>query len=210
MDLIKRLFGGGNRPELATPSQLDARPEQAAIEADTQATKRRELVRVLTRDTLRATGVPESWVESQILLELSRGGQPFIHLRLVVKQWDERLMKYAVAFQRRLLLEISQFEPNVREWLLSITWQYDVGDACPYLDMPDPATWAAALARVQARETVPAPVQGPPVLPRDELQEDLARLYAVRDADLAAPAFAGTSPGNAKKPAAPIVPDILL
>ena len=210
MDLIKRLFGGGNKPDLATPSQLDGRPEHAAIEADTQASKRRELVRVLTRDTLRATGVPESWVESQILLELSRGGQPFIHLRLVVKHWDERLMKYAVAFQRRLLLEISQFEPNVREWLLSITWQYEVGDVCPYLDMPDPATWAAAAARAQIRQPAAAPVQAPPVLPRDELQEDLARLYAVRDADLATPAPAGASPNNAAKPASPIVPDILL
>ena len=155
MDLIKRLFGGGAKPDLATPSQMDGRPESTAIEVDSQATKRRELVRVLTRDTLRATGIPESWVESHILMELSHGGQPFIHLRLVVRMWDERLLKYAVAFQRRLLDEIAQFEPNVREWLLSITWQYEVGDACPYLDMPEPAVWARAPVRAPLLDPAP-------------------------------------------------------
>ncbi len=207
MDLIKRLFGGGNKPDLATPSQIDGLPENVAIDVNAQASKRRELVRVLTRDTLRATGIPESWVESHILLELSRGGQPFIHLRLIVKHWDDRLLKYAVAFQRRLMAEIAQFEPNVREWLLSITWQYEVGDACPYLDMPEAASWAS---RVTPAAPVAPLVPAKPVPPRDELQEDLALLYAVRDADLAAPASHTADAPAAPKSAPPIVPDILL
>ena len=210
MDLIKRLFGGGAKPDLATPSQMDGRPESTAIEVDSQATKRRELVRVLTRDTLRATGIPESWVESQILMELSRGGQPFIHLRLVVRMWDERLLKYAVAFQRRLLDEIAQFEPNVREWLLSITWQYEVGDACPYLDMPEPAVWARAPVHAPLLDPAPATPPPPPPPPRDELQEDLALLYAVRDANMAAPGSdAGAAPASGK-PAPPIIPDVII
>lgn len=204
MDLIKRLFGGGAKPELGTPSQIDARPENTAIEVDSQATRRRELVRVLTRDTLRTTGIPESWIESQILLELSRGGQPFIHLRLVVKHWDERLLKYTVAFQRRLLQEIAGFEPNVREWLLSITWQYEVGEQCPYPDMPEPDLWTRA---IPAAPQEPPPASVPP--PRDELQDDLAQLYAVRDANLAAPAIDGGSAESAKR-AAPIIPDVII
>ena len=100
---------------------------------------------------------------------MSRGPQPFLHLRLIVKHWDERLLKYAVAL-RRLLTEITQFEPGVQDWLMSITWQYDVGDQCPYPDMPDPASWTSPRAQTALPQAAPqaVPQEAPP---RDELQE---------------------------------------
>jgi hypothetical protein len=212
MSMIKRLFGGGKapEPEAAPTSELpptEQAPDSRTFQVDNaQAGTRRELVRVMTRDTLRISGIPDGWIESQVLLELGRDGQTFVHLRLVVRQWDVRLLKYAVAFQGRLLDEIHGFDPTAREWLLSVSWQYQVGTTCPFPDMPDPMVWqeppaqlggAAPVAAAPAPRPSPAPApaatSAAPVttvdLPLDleepdEVSEDLARLFAIRDANL--------------------------
>jgi hypothetical protein len=197
MSLIKRLFGSAKapepealpaEPEAATPSQIDPAPDSRTFQLDSaQAGTRRELVRVMTRDTLRTTGIPEGWVESQVLLELGRGEQTFVHLRLIVKQWDVRLLKYAVAFQNRLTAEIEQIDPSARQWLLSVAWQYQVGETCPFPDLPEPAAWQAPAASLQS---APAPAAVMDLLLEDEepdeVSEDLARLFAIRDANLPA------------------------
>ncbi len=172
MDLIRRLFGGSKKPDLAVPPPLETRVDAKPLGIDSQAAMRRELVRVLTRDTQRFAGIPNGWIDSQVLLEPGRDGQTYLHLRLVVKHWDEWLIKYAVAFQRKLQSEIERFEPGAHEWLLSITWQYQVDSECPFLELPDAFEWGAN--GNQSRE-------------QDEVQEDLARFFAVRDAHLSQP-----------------------
>ncbi len=190
MSMIKRLFGSAKKPEVEAqppPTQVDPAPDSRTFQVDNaQAGTHRELVRVMTRDTLRATGIPEDWLESQVLLELARDGQTFVHLRLVVKQWDVRLLKYTIAFQNRLMGEIERFDPRAREWLLSISWQYQVGDTCPFPDMPEPAVWqvpalVASPPPTVATVDVPLDVEEP-----DEVSQDLARLFAIRDANLPA------------------------
>jgi hypothetical protein len=126
---------------------------------------------VRTRNTLRLSGIPESWIEAQVLLE-PVGGRTFMHLRLVVRHWDPRLMQFAVAFQRKLMEEIERIDPQAAQWLLSIVWAFPPDLACPYLELPQPSAWLE---------------QEPAATGADELQSDLARLYAVRDADLSNP-----------------------
>lgn len=190
MSMIKRLFGSAKKPELPAeppPSQIDPPPDSRTFQVDNaQAGTRRELVRVMTRDTLRAAGIPEGWIESQVLLELAREAQTFVHLRLVVKQWDARLLKYTIAFQNRLMREIELFDPTAHDWLLSISWQFQVGDSCPFPDLPEPAEWRAppvAAAPVPAVPSVDLPLE---VEEPDEVSADLARLFAIRDANLPA------------------------
>lgn len=240
MSLIKRLFGSAKTPgteaaadlEPETPSRLDPAPDSRTFQVDSaQAGTRRELVRVVTRDTLRAAGIPDGWIESQVLLELGRGDQTFVHLRLVVKQWDVRLLKFAVAFQNRLVAEIELIDPTAQQWLLSISWQYQVGATCPFQDLPDPAVWRAPAATIEPEPVaapapvpmpvpVPVPVARPEPEPQsepaavpsfevdllleveepDELSEDLARLFAIRDANL--PAQGAPDAGADQPPAA--------
>lgn len=182
MGLMQRLFGASKTPVPATPSQLPPAADTTTVELDSQAATRRELVRMLTRDSLRFSGIPDGWIELQVLLELGRGGQTFIHLRLLVRHWDEGLFRYAVAFQRRLRAEIERFEPGAREWLSTITWQYEVDDLCPFLFMPDAASWGAVNL---APGSAPAPAPSAENREEAEMQSDLARLFAVRDAHLA-------------------------
>lgn len=206
MDLIKRLFGAAKTPEEpAAPPRPDGRPDSRTPAADSQSIKRRELVRMLTRDMQRITGIPDGWIDSQVLLELGQSGQTLVHLRLIVRHWDERLLKYAVAFQRRLREEVERYEPEARQWLLSITWQYEVGTQCPFQAMPEAASWTAARAAVAKPEPEPEPIS-----PRDEEEEqmrvDLERLFAVRDANLndagrgPAPNSAAPAPGRTPAP----------
>ena len=206
MDLIKRLFGAAKTPEEpAAPPRPDGRPDSRTPAADSQSIKRRELVRMLTRDMQRITGIPDGWIDSQVLLELGQSGQTLVHLRLIVRHWDERLLKYAVAFQRRLREEVERYEPEARQWLLSITWQYEVGTQCPFQAMPEAASWTAARAAAAKPEPEPEPIS-----PRDEEEEqmrvDLERLFAVRDANLndagrgPAPDSAAPAPGRTPAP----------
>ncbi len=190
MSMIKRLFGSAKKPEVEAeppPSQIDPAPDSRTFQVENaQAGTRRELVRVMTRDTLRASGIPEGWIESMVQLELARDGQTYVHLRLVVKQWDVRLLKYTIAFQNRLMAEVERFDPTARDWLLSISWKYQVGDTCPFPDMPEPAVWQAPALVVNPTPAVttvdlPLDVEEP-----DDVSEDLARLFAIRDANLPA------------------------
>jgi hypothetical protein len=184
MSMIKRLFGASSKtvdttPPVAAapPRRVDPAPDSRPFQIDNaQAATRRELVRVMTRDALRAAGIPDGWLECLVLLEMGSGGETFVHLRLLVKQWDVRLLKYTIAFQNRLMADITRFDPTARAWLLSISWQYQVGDSCPFMDLPEPSVWQApAVTAVDLALNNEEP---------DEVSQDLARLFAIRDADL--------------------------
>lgn len=201
MDVIKRLLGSSKKPESERPSQTDPAPDSRTFQVDhAQATTRRELVRVVTRDTQRACGIPDGWIESLVLLEPGRGGQTFVHLRLLVKHWDMRLLTYAVAFQTRLMEELRGFDAAAPDWLLSVSWQYQVGESCPFQSMPPPEEWqrAAQATRASAIAQAAVATQDAPALAGllsafdpipdrqepDEVSEDLAQLFAIRDANM--------------------------
>ena len=59
MDLIKRLFGTAKTQDPAAAPRPDGRPDSKTPAADSQSIKRRELVRMLTRDMQRVTGIPD-------------------------------------------------------------------------------------------------------------------------------------------------------
>lgn len=194
MDLFKRIRGSADKaaasPSIAAPSQTE-RPltDTRAVELDARTTTRRELLRMLTRDTLRFAGIPETWIETQVLLEPGSAGRTLMHLRLVLKHWHPEFPQYLVAFQRRLMGEIERYEPDAREWVASITWQLAMEEQCPYLELPDASTWseqaegasAAAAAPVVAAD-IDLDLDGE----QDAVEQDLAKLFAVRDAHMEA------------------------
>jgi len=202
MKLLKRLLSSGSEqqaPKLEAPSQIDGQEESRMTELGGQTHTRRELLRVLTRDTLRFCGIPEGWVECQVLVVNTRKSQTHMHARLVVRHWDEQLLRYAVAFERRLMAEVQRFEPQASEWLHSITWQFKA-DNCPYTEMPPPETWTGAPVAVSLLDTGGGPGSDDDA-PMTELEQDLAQLMAVRDSALAElrsdlPDFAATQPGT--------------
>ena len=79
-----------------------------------------------------------------MLLVSSRSRGEGMYVRLVIKHWDLRLLTYAVAFQKSLMLDITRFEPRASQWLYGISWQLEVGDTCPYPELPANSVWAEA------------------------------------------------------------------
>ena len=202
MSLIDMLFGRRKRPT------ANSQPHSQLASAHSQQSKaatvanRREMLRVVLRDTLTRHGIPASWITGEMLVATSRTRQPGIHWRLVVKHWDPRLLTYGVAFQNHLIRRVMTFDPMAAEWLMGISWQYALDDesACPA--MPQPGTWTADPHRHIGAAPVAVPAGGSgdviagPVLigaktPRapagsdqSSAREDLERLLAVRDADI--------------------------
>ena len=181
MEMLKRLFGNTRQADLGTPSQFGAPPDTRMPEAESLAGTRRELVRVMARDTQRRAGIPDGWLEFQVMLEVTRN-QTFVHLRIVVRHWDERLVRAQVAFQTRWLQNVERFEPQARTWIGSVSWLYPDDNDCPEKELPDPTTWSKV-------EHVDIEV--------DDVEEDLQRLFAVRDA-----ALGSEAPADPPRPAA--------
>ena len=181
------LFGLKSRPK-PLPAKTRARTRAIAegpptIEDGSANALRRQLVQVLLRDVVRRHGIPPGWLDCQMLVVSSRSRGEGMYVRLVMKHWDPRLLNYAVAFQKALMVDIMRFEPHAADWLYGISWQLDVGDTCPYQELPDRSVWQEP-AQKSSHEPSHAPTPKPAPKPshepdlQSELKTDLERIFA--------------------------------
>lgn len=196
--LIATLFGGPPRGTAAKRPSASSRDNPLTIEDGSDNATRRQLVQVLLRDALRKYGIPPRWIDCQMLLVNSRSRGPGMYVRLVVREWDERLMDYAFAFQNALMVEITRFEPQASQWLHGISWQLEVAETCPYRSMPDKSFWA---------DPVIAKPAGAPVRPARAAQPlfqatapSVAPMSAAAAAAAAAPILASLVQAHAPQP----------
>jgi hypothetical protein len=224
MSLFKG-FGFGRRPRAEAPplSQLGPPPSQVSG-SGSQSRSRRELLRVVLRDTLYRHGIPAAWFDAEVLVSTSRTGERGIHWRLVVKNPDARLLTCAVALQHALIKRLTTFDPLASAWLTGMSWQYAMPDDAPCPALPHPGTWKEppAAASLQAAGTDPVGgaadvIAGPSAsqLTAEQVRQnsidaraDLEGLFAVRDADFkrhaagegedaaTQPMFLGTEPAK--------------
>jgi hypothetical protein len=132
------------------------------------------------RDTLTHKGIPAAWLSAEMLLFTSRGREPGIHLRLLIKHWDPRLLLHAVALQNALIVRLLALDPLASDWLMGISWQFALPDEGPCPPMPHPGSWTANAEldhTAQERRTEASHAPG-------DVKSDLERLFAVRDAEL--------------------------
>lgn len=197
-------FDSGLKPAARTPAAAH-RDSQHTIEENSDNGVRRQLVQMLLRDCLRRHGIAADWVECQMLVVNSRSRGPGMYVRLVLRRWDARLMTYAFAFQNELLTAITQFEPQSGTWLHGISWEFKVGDSCPYPDMPDPAIWSTPAPVAAPAAPVPAAPPGAlasaSAMPVTDAEDDVTRdlkdlqnMFAARDASIEQEAATGVNP----------------
>ena len=153
------LFNGAQAAPTNSSFAFSRSPQQSVLHDGSEAATRGQLVQVLLRDLIRKSGMQPGWVQCQVQVINSRSRGQGIYVRLIVKHWDERLMKYAFAFQKALLTEIVQFEPAAGIWLHGIAWQLDVAASCPLTELPDPDFWQipSATEPVDQFDIVPMP-----------------------------------------------------
>lgn len=206
-------------PASATPMKSERAESQDnpnTIEDNSDNATRRQLVQMMLRDGLRKHGIPAGWVECRIMVVNSRSRGTGLYVRLVMRHWDILLLTYAHAFQQQLLDAITEFEPQASSWLHGVSWELDVGNTCPYQDMPDPSVWLEVSAPVRTAAPMPevflmpedaatpvTPVTVPPAAAKiaapapeqdAEVLQDLQRMFAIRDAHLQQPADGAPPP----------------
>ena len=182
-----------NRPGNAASGLVADGP--ATIEDGSDNALRRQLVHVLMRDVMRRHGIPAPLVECQMLVVSSRSRGAGMYVRLVLKQWDERLVRYAFAFQMAQKADILRFEPQACEWLHGISWQFEFSESCPYAELPDKSFWqtsppqaampGAATSIAATTQAAGSSVQISPTLTLAELASAARLANAARRAALA-------------------------
>jgi len=166
---LQHLFGIKSHAKPAIKASHPPHEGPATIEDGSANSLRRQLIQVLLKDSMRRHGIPMHWLDCQMLLVSSRSRGEGMYLRIIMKQWDLRMLTYALAFEKSLVMDITRFEPHARDWLYGISWQFDIGDSCPYRHLPDRHLWESHSAKAGAP---------------GEVKQDLARMFAIRDADM--------------------------
>ena len=148
MSFLKRIFASsnadGNPASQPAPHSVPASSLNTTGPMSQENSSRRELLRLALRDTLNRTGIPTSWIGADLLAATSRGREPGIHIRLLLKHWDPRVMLHGIAFEQAYRKRVLTLDPLAERWLLGLSWQFALADdsACPPL--PHPGIWTSA------------------------------------------------------------------
>jgi hypothetical protein len=147
MSFLKRIFAGSDaasHPASQPGHSVPASTLNTKSPMSQENASRRELLRLVLRDTLNRTGIPTSWIGADLLAATSRGREPGIHVRLLLKHWDPRLMLHGIAFENAYRKRVLTLDPLADRWLLGVSWQFTLDDesACPPL--PHPGIWTSA------------------------------------------------------------------
>jgi hypothetical protein len=117
---------------------------------------KRELIRVVLKDTLRQQAIPYDWLACEIIIIPRSPDDEELHIQLVVMKWNELLMRYAMALQQQLLRGLNRFDPSVDHSKYIISWRFSPECGCPFTVMPPPLLWS----HIEA----PAPVEEAPAI----------------------------------------------
>ena len=175
MGLIDKIFGGGTHHPAGNSKLSEFRDSIVTTEqAVTPTAPRRELVQVVLHQTMRKHGIPSDWLDCRILSVVKHRHKPGMHVQFLVRRGDEQLLQYLHAFQESFWEEIEKFEPQARQWLFSVGWEFYARSTRGFSPMPAPEVWA------QSGDTHPQP--GDTLIEGEDAQSiesDLQALQAV-------------------------------
>ena len=188
MGLLQKILGGQDRSGPQDPPPSGTRFEESDDRDDSAVEReasRRELVKLVLRETMRRHAVPSDWIECRLLPVVTSNRRTGLHVQLVVKQGQGNLLRYIPAFQSSMMAEIEKFDARAWDWLLSISWQFAGITATTGGDLPGDGEWQMG----QSRSGALGPAGGAPSAPAtpavdDDVAEDLKALFAIRDAAL--------------------------
>jgi hypothetical protein len=193
MGWLDKIFGNKDSVPARTSSHAPLTSEQFADDEEesessggdsgSRRSPRRDVLGVVLRDTMRRHGIPSDWIEARILSVRSATRGEGMHVLLVVRQGDDRLATYVHAFQRAFMEDLLKLEPKAREWVFSVSWQFEGNDEPAHSTMPDPASWSARTqSSVIRKPAEAAPAAAPASGSEDsQLEEDLQALFRIRD-----------------------------
>ena len=162
MGFISQLFSGGKAKSAAPPAKAKTATKPAPASThfhnsqNSQApggsahSIRKDLLRMVLRETLTRNGIPATWVGADMLRSTSKGREPGIHVRFLVHHWDPRLLVHAVAFEQNFGKRLLTMDPLANNWMMGMSWQYAMEDTSECPELPHPGSWTAASAPAAA------------------------------------------------------------
>jgi hypothetical protein len=176
MSLLKQLFRSrspAGQPEAPESAQFHD-SEEASTGSGSRNAPRRELVHMVLRDTMRKHGIPSDWMDCRVLSMVNHANVSGMHVQFILRGGDDRLMDYIHAFQDSFWIELDKYDRFARQWLLSLSWQFDTPASHEIESIP--GQWG------DEHDTQPPEMDTQP--PDDEdVASDLKALAAIRDAD---------------------------
>ncbi len=163
MGLIDRIFGDSRSPAPLSRPAAESKTPPGSPKA-----LHRELLRVALRDTLVRHGIPIQWITAETLPMPVNATEMGLHLRLLIRHHDPRLLAHALALQTSLIKRVELLDPNSALWLMGISWQFALLTQPALLDMPDPAEWANPLPAASSCQSAPVAVRTGGQRPADD------------------------------------------
>jgi hypothetical protein len=175
MSFLGKLFGV-SPAKAAKVSRVQSQlpnspPSDSRGSAPSATSNRREMLRVVLHSTLKRHGIPASWVGGEMVVSTSRGREPAIHLRLLIRHWDPRLLDHAVALQNSMIVKLLTLDTLASNWLAGVSWQFALADESVCPAMPPPEFWTAG------------PVASTTKLAPASAKSEMERLLAANDAN---------------------------
>lgn len=93
------------------------------------------------RDTLLKHGIPPSWVGAETLPARTPSQKGGLHLRMVLRTADPKLLANMFPLERAIQVRLSQLAPDSRTWLMGTSWRIDVPLGSDTAELPGPAFW---------------------------------------------------------------------
>jgi hypothetical protein len=160
---------------------------------------RKDLLKLVLRETLTRNGIPQPWLAADMLRTTSAKRDQGVHVRFLMRVWEPRLLLHGPALEQDFLQRLVLLDPEANDWLMGFSWQFAMPEsgACPAL--PHPGSWTAPReAQAQAAAPLTRPgdiIEGPVVLARstEDVRADLERMLSARDGDMKRHAQEGDS-----------------
>ena len=190
MGLIRKIFGAGDgveaKPTAGSSTQF-VESQTAVEKTKSRNAPRRDLVKVVLRETMRKHGIPSDWIECRSLSVLTRQHKAGMHVQLLVRKADQQLLPYVHAFQESFWEQILRMDPAARDWLFSVGWEFYGQAVRGFADMPGVETWDSG-GDTQAMDTDPQPLPAGDSDKPGAIDEDVASDLQALQAVMSAPA----------------------
>jgi hypothetical protein len=144
MGLINKILGGRGATDTRPTSSTQFAESQSQLPQDrtrSHNAPRRDLVRVVLRETMRQHGIPSDWLECRTLSVLTRKHISGMHVQFLVRKADQQLLPYVHAFQESFWDQILKMDPLARDWLFSVGWEFYGKAVQGFSPLPDPTSW---------------------------------------------------------------------
>jgi hypothetical protein len=187
--LLRRKDAPAPRNSRSAPNSTQFVASQMTPAAGNVHAVRKDLLKLVLRETLQRNGIPSGWMSADMLRTTSAKREHGLHVRFLVREWQPRLMLHGLAIEQEFTQRLLLLDPLARDWLMGFSWQYALQDTSSCPPLPHPGSWTAPPAHDVPSASAPLTkpgdiIEGPVYIPHDDVRADLNALLALRDQDM--------------------------